>query len=166
MDEIMVSPSLSALWEGSVGGKAKSRVRFGCLVCCSLSTRLGPCLYFFFSHFLDEGRLGGLRTEIMQTWPNSRLLRKEERVAGSILTIWLAEAARLFIGDAAGSFFALLGPFFGTGFWQEVLLLNFTFVILTIEKKCLSVSLNCPCWGAQHPGTCRGDDWVISFKYV
>ena len=63
----------------------------------------------FFSHFLDEVRQGGLSTEIMQTWPNSRFPSKGESVAVSFLTIWLAEVTRLVFGDAAGSFIALLG---------------------------------------------------------
>lgn len=61
MGEIVVSPGLSALWKGSVGGKIW------------LLGLLQPqykawTVSLFFSHFLDEGRLGGLRTEIMQTW--------------------------------------------------------------------------------------------------
>lgn len=67
----------------------------------------------FFSHFLDEVSQGGLSTEIRQMWPSSRFPRKGESVAVSSLTIWLAEAAWLFFGDAAGSFIALPGALFG-----------------------------------------------------
>lgn len=68
-------------------------------------------------------------------------------MAGSILTIWLAEVARLFVEDAARLFLALLGAFFGAGFWQEVHFLNLTFVILTIERNVYQCSQTVPAVG-------------------
>lgn len=73
-------------------------------------------------------------------------------MAVSFLTIWLAEAARLFFGDAVGSFIALLGALFGAELQVRSSSSKPHFFDLDYCKKCLPVSLNYPRRGVQHSG--------------